>query len=134
MAGIDDDRQVTQALHGWNNAEIQRIPRMVGEGPHASLAKNHVVIPFAHHVLGSHQELFERGRHSTLDHYWLAGAPSALQQREILHVACTDLDHVGILLHEFERFVINRFGHDLEAVAVANVRHDAQGFFAEALK
>ena len=37
-------------------------------------------------------------RHAALEQHRLAGASGALEQREILHVAGADLDHVGILL------------------------------------
>ena len=38
--------------------------------------------------------------------------PARLQQREILHVAGADLDHVGVLFDQFERFVVDGFGDD----------------------
>jgi hypothetical protein len=64
----------------------------------------------------------------------LVGASGALEQRKILHVAGADLDYVGILVDQVERFVIDGFGHDKQAEAVADFRHDLQSFFAQSLK
>ena len=64
----------------------------------------------------------------------LLGASGALEQREILHVAGADLDDVGVLVDQVERFVIDGFGDDEQAEAVADFGHDLQTFFAQALK
>src|ERR1041385_6515506 len=47
--------------------------------------------------------------------------PGRAQQTEILHVARADLDHVGILFHLFEAFMIDRFGDDCETVTLEQV-------------
>ena len=64
----------------------------------------------------------------------LRAASGALQQREILHVARADLDHVGVLLDQVERFVVDRLGDDLHAKLLADVGHDAETVFAQPLK
>src|SRR5438105_4399071 len=56
-----NDRQVAQPLDGRDDAEIERIARVIGEGPHAALAKDHIVISLAHHIFGGHQKFFQRG-------------------------------------------------------------------------
>jgi hypothetical protein len=64
----------------------------------------------------------------------LAQAAGMLEQRKILHVARADLDDVGPFGDEVEGFVVDGFGDDAQAEAVANLGHDASGFDAEALK
>ena len=60
VAGVDEDGQMAEALHGGNNAEVERVARVIGEGAHAALAEDHFVVALAHDVLGGHQELVER--------------------------------------------------------------------------
>ena len=64
----------------------------------------------------------------------LRDRPGTFKQRKILHVARADLDHVGILFHQVERFVVDGLGDDSHAKLLANVGHDAQAFLAESLK
>ena len=62
------------------------------------------------------------------------GASGALEQREILHVASPDLNHVGPLGDQVEGFVVQGFGYDAEAVAVADLSQDAESLDAQTLK
>ena len=134
VAGIDDDGQMAQALHGGHDAEIERVAGVIGEGAHAALAQDDVVVALAHDVLGGHQKFFQRGGDAALQQDGLAGASGALEQREILHVAGADLDDIGVLVDQVERFVIHRFGDDQQAEAVADFGHDLQPLFAEPLE
>ena len=56
----------------------------------------------------------------------LFGAASAFKERKILHVACADLDDVGIFFDEIERFIVDGFGDDAEAELFANFRENFQ--------
>src|ERR1700728_125297 len=134
VAGIDQNGQMTEPLHRGYQAQIERVAGMVGEGPHATLAQRHVVVAFAQNIFGRHQEFFQRGRHAALQQYGLAGASGAFEQRKILHVARADLNHVGILLHQVERLVVDSFGDDLHAKLLADFCHDPQAFLFQALK
>src|SRR5205809_12458 len=58
----------------------------------------------------------------------------ALEQRKILHIAGTDLDDIGVLLNQLERFVINSLCNDPHAEFIAYLGHDLQSLFAESLK
>ena len=73
-------------------------------------------------------------RQAALQEDGLVGASGALEQREVLHVAGADLDHIGVLIDQVERFVIDGFGDDEQAEAVADFGHDLQTFFAQALE
>src|ERR1700681_73319 len=107
---------------------------MVGEGAHAAFAKHDVVIAFAQDIFRGHQEFVERGGHAAFEENGLFGAAGAFEQREILHVASADLDHVGVFFDKVEAFVVDGFGDNAEAIVLANLREDFQALFAEALK
>jgi hypothetical protein len=115
VAGIDDDGQMAQALDGGHDAEVERVAGVIGESAHSALAEDDVVVALAHDVFGGHEKFFERGGDAALQEHRLAGASGALEQRKILHVARADLDHVGILIDQIERFVVDGFGHDEQA-------------------
>ena len=134
VAGIDEDGQVAQLLHGGNNAQIESVAGVVGKGSHAALAQNHLVIALAHDVLGGHQELVEGSAHAALQQHRLPQPPGMLQQRKILHVARADLDHVGPLGDQAQGFVVDGFGDDPQAEFVPDFGHDLQRFKAQALE
>src|SRR5439155_1660146 len=64
----------------------------------------------------------------------LFGAAGTFEQRKILHIARADLDYVGVLLDEVERFVVNRLRDDAEAVLGSHFRKDLETILAEALE
>ena len=134
LAGIDNDRQMAEPLHRRNHAQIEGIAGMVGEGADAALAQQHVVVAFAHHVLGRHQEFFQGRRHAALHHHRNLGPSGTLQQRIVLHVAGANLDDVGVFFHQIHGLVVDGLGDDLQTKAVAHLRHDAQAFFSQTLK
>ena len=134
VAGVDENGQVAEALDGGNDAEVERVAGVVGKGAHAALAEDDLVVALAHDVFGGHEELFERGREAALEQNRLAQAAGMLEQGEVLHVARADLDHVGPLGNQVEGLVVDGFGDDAQAEAVANLGHDAQRFKAQALK
>src|SRR6185437_4225748 len=134
MRRVHDDWQVAAALDGGDDAQVQRISRVVGEGAHAALAEDHVVVSFGHNVFRGHQKFVQRGGHAPLQQHRLSGAAGALQQRKILHVARADLDYVRVLFDQVERFVVNRLGDDAEAETLAHLGENLQTVFAEALK
>ena len=80
-----------------------------------------LIVSFGQDVFGGHEEFVERGGHAALEEDGLFGAAGAFEQGEILHVAGADLDDVGVLLDEVERFVVDGFGDDAEAVFFANL-------------
>src|SRR5271166_3167356 len=134
VAGIDDDRQMAQPLHRGNHAEIERVASVIGEGAHAALAQDHVVVALAHDVFGGHQKFFHRGRQAALQQHGFMRFTGALQQREILHVARADLDDVTIFLDQVQRFVVDGLGDDQQPEAVTDLRQDLQAIFSQALK
>ncbi len=60
--------------------------------------------------------------------------PGALQQGIVLHIPGADLDHVGVLLDQLQRFVVQRLGHNAQPEALPHLGHDAQSGLAHALE
>ena len=59
MARIHNDGQMAGPLHCGNDTEVKCIARVIGEGAYSALAQNHLVIAFAHDILGSHQQFVQ---------------------------------------------------------------------------
>ena len=121
---IDHDGQVAAAFYGGNDGEIQSVAREVGESADAAFAESDLIVSFGQNVFGGHEKFVEGGGHAALEEDGLFGAAGTLEQGEILHVARADLDDVGVLLDEIERFIIDGFGDDAEAVGFANLREN----------
>ena len=134
MAGIDEDGQVAALFDGGNDGEIESVARKVGERADAAFAEHDVVVAFGEDVFGGHEKFVESGGHAAFEEDGFFGAAGAFEEGEILHVAGADLDDVGVFLDEVERFIVDRFGDDAEAVVFADVREDFQTGEAESLK
>ena len=61
VAGVHQDGQVAEPLHGGNDAEVEGVAGVVSKGAHAALAENDLVVAFAHHVLGGHEKFLKGG-------------------------------------------------------------------------
>ena len=67
VAGVDQDRQVAEAMNGGHDAEVEGIASVVDEGADASFAEDDLVVALGHDVLGGHEEFVEGGGHTTLE-------------------------------------------------------------------
>ena len=105
---------------------------MVGERANAAFAQDHVVVAFGHYVFSREQELIERRRHSAFEHHRLARLPNSPQQREVLHVARSDLHDVRVFFDQVSRFRVQHFSHDAEPESITRLRENLQSIFAQA--
>src|SRR5215510_10628227 len=105
-----------EALHCGDEREVEREPRMIGEGAYAALAEDHLIVTFRHYVLSREQEFFDSRGHPALEQYRFARLPRASEKAEVLHIAGADLDHLRVSFRQIERMLIGRLGHDLQAV------------------
>jgi hypothetical protein len=115
-------------------ARSKGVPREVREGPDAALAQDHLIIALREDVLGRHQELLERRRHPALQHDRLPRLACALQQREVLHVARSDLDRIRIALDQIEALEVHGLGDHRQAGLLPSRRQHAKPFLSEPLK
>ena len=94
MARVDNHRKVAQLLDERHRVEIQGVAGVGLEGANAALAEDDLVVTLAQDVLGGEEPFLDRGRHPPLKQDRLAQATDFGEQREVLHVAGTDLQHV----------------------------------------
>jgi len=134
VAGVNENRKVAALFDGRDDGEVERIAGKIGESADATFAEHDVVIAFGEDVFGGHEEFVKRGGHTALEEDGFFGAAGALEKRKVLHVARADLNDVGILFDKIERFVVNRFGDDAEAVRGADFGEDFEAVLAESLK
>ena len=73
-------------------------------------------------------------RHAALEHHRLAAVADGLQQREVLHVARADLEHVGVLGDELDVGDVDDLGDDRQAGLRAHVGEDLEPALAEPLE
>ena len=69
-------------------------------------------LPLRHDVLGRHQQLRDRRRQAALEQHRTLHAAQLGEQREVLHVARADLQHVGVLGDEVDVARVHHLGHD----------------------
>ena len=57
-----------------------------------------------------------------------------LQQGEVLHVPGSDLEDIGVFVHQIDVFRIDNLGNDLQAGSLPSLRQQLQSFLFQALK
>src|SRR5699024_5285505 len=100
----------------------------------ASLTQHDVEVAALGDVLGSHEPFFDGGAHTPLEQHRLARVTRCLQQSEVLHVAGTDLKHVGVGGDQFDVGCVHDLGDQRQAGLVAHVGEDLQAFLTQALE
>jgi hypothetical protein len=134
VAGIDNDGKVATAVDGGDDAEVQSIAGVVGKRSNAALTEDHVWIALGDDVFRRQEKLVKCGGKAALEQDWFFGAAGALEEREVLHAASADLNHIGVTLDEVEAFVIYSLSDDAQAETLADPNEDLQSRFAETLK
>src|ERR1700751_1660800 len=92
-----------------NCVKIESISSHGLECPDTELAKQYIKVPFTQDILGSHQKIFDLGCHTSLQHDRKPGSANLTEQREILHIARSDLQTIRVFTNQLEIFGI----HDL---------------------
>ena len=112
VARIDDHRQRVSAF-SIGMAIRSSVNAVLGlERPDPALAQDHVAVALGEHVLGGGHELVDCRAETALEQHRAAGAADLGEQRVVLHVARTDLDHVGDLQHELQVADVEQLGDD----------------------
>ncbi len=110
VAGVHNNRQMALFFNHRHGGQIQGVATVMDKGAHAPLTQDHLVVSMGHDVFGSHEPLVDSGGHAPFEQDRSVGFPCPLEQAEILHVPGTDLQHVGIMLHQVEGLKIHHFG------------------------
>ena len=134
MTRIDDDRQVRLALEHRNRRHVHRVAGGGFVRADATFAQHHVAIALRHDVFGGHQQFGDGSRQPALEQHRTLHFADFGEQREVLHVARPDLQHVGVRRHEFHLPGVHHFRHDRHAGFGAHLGEDLQSGLAHALK
>ena len=134
MARVDDDRQVRDLLDGSDGAQIERIARIRLVSAYAALAEYDVVVTAGHDVLRRVEPLADGRGKAALQEYRRMHLADFFEQLEVLHVARTDLDHVGILRDQFDVVDVHDLRHDLEPRLVRRLAQHLQPLFRQSLE
>ena len=115
VGGIDDDRQVAHALEHRHCGDIQRVAGVFFVGADAAFAQNDIFVAAGHDIFGRHKEFFHRVGKAALEQDGLAGLPQFLEQLEVLHIACADLEAVAFFHEQLNMRGIGDFGDDRQS-------------------
>ena len=96
MARVGDDRQMREMLDRRNRTDVECVARVRLVGADAALAEDDIGVPLIHDVLCRIQPLVNRRRKPSLEHDGLARTPDRTQEAKVLHIACANLENVGI--------------------------------------
>ena len=78
MAGIDENRQMAEAMDGRHDAQVEGVASVVDERADSALAEDDLIIALGHDVFGGHEQLVEGGGHAALQQDGLAFAADGL--------------------------------------------------------
>ncbi len=134
VAGVHDDRQVRQAVDHRHGGDVEGVAGGLLERPDAALAQDDVEVAALRDVLRGHEPLLVGRGHAALEHDRLAGAADGLEEREVLHVAGADLEHVGPLSDQRDVSGVDHLGHHGQARLGAYVGEDPQALLAQSLE
>ena len=93
-------------------AQIESVPRIGLKGPDAPLAEYNVGVAFTEDILRAIEPLLNGGVHAPLQQDGPLRPSYFLEEREVLHVPCADLQDVGILAHPEYVARVDYFRHD----------------------
>ena len=135
---VDAHRAQRLLVDHRDGGDVQREARGRLERADAALAQHHVVVALGGEVVGGGQPLGDGAREAALVQHHLVrlGGHLAdlLQQAEVLEVARAHLQAVHVGVHELAVRGVHDLGERLQAVPLARVLHDLEGFLAQALE
>ncbi len=131
---VGQNRKMRELLDDRNGRNVQRVARVVFKCTNATLAEHHVVVPARHDVLGREKPFFNRCRRPALQENRLADLRQFLQQIEVLHVACPDLQDIDLFAEKRNLRVVHNFRNHKQAVLVRRFPQHLQTLFAHTLE
>ena len=102
--------------------------------PYSSFAENHLICSGSHKILCGHKPFLDSCRKTSLEKNRHAGLAYFLQQLEILHIPCSDLEHIDILCHHLHVRRRNHFRCDRHIESIAGFLKKLETFFTQSLE
>ena len=134
MGRVNDDRQMAHALEYRNSGNIQRVAGVLFVGADAALAEDNVLVAARHDILGAHQKLLHGVREAALEQDGLAGLAELLQQLEVLHIACADLEAVALVHEDVDVRRIGDLGNDRQTGCLVRLVQQLQTLSLQTLE
>src|SRR5512133_3500210 len=121
-------------LEDRNRRKIKGVAGGGFKGPDSALAENYGLVPFAHDVLGTHQEFLYRHGHTTLEQYLFSQLAHLFQKCKILGIAGTDLDYVGVRGNQLGSFRVDNLGYKGKTRKVTRLGKQFEALLFQALE
>ena len=134
MARVNDYWEMRESAQDRHGVQVERVACRRLEGANAALAEDHLAVPRSQDVLGGEEPLFDRAREAALQHHRHARSPHGVEQREVLHVARADLQHIGELGDHVDLRRLHHLGDDWQPGALTRLGKKAQTLKAEPLE
>jgi hypothetical protein len=134
MRRIGHHRQMREFFGESDRGKVERVARAGFEGLDSALAKCDLIVPSRKQVFRRQQPLLHRGRGAALEQNRLLDGREPSQQREILHVARADLEHVGVLTDQVHVFGAHDLGYHREAGEFTSFAQNLQRFNSQSLE
>ena len=117
-----------------NGIEVEGIARGGLKGSNAALAEDELRVSSRQDVLRGEEPLLNRPREATLQHHGHARSSNRIEEREVLHVASANLEHVGELGDHVNLRWLHHLRDDGETGALPRLREEAEAVKAEPLE
>src|SRR5262245_1972415 len=115
MTRIDKHREVRQLFEYRNRAQIESFARLGFIRSDSPLTENDSSVAFGRYIFGGKQKLLDGSAQSPLEHDRFVKLTNVREQLEVLHVARSDLQNIGVLTHDFQVPRIKNFGDDRQS-------------------
>ena len=123
-----------QLFECCNRIEIHRIARIGLIRTDAALTEDDVLISARRNVLRCIQPLTDRRREPAFEKHGLLCLAECLEHLEVLHIARTNLQEIGILRDKTDIILVHDFRHNTQTCLVSDIAQNLQPLLTEPLK
>src|SRR5580658_31335 len=134
MRGIGHYGQVREFFGEGDGGKVKGVSHAGFERLDSALTKDDLVVSSGQQVFRRQQPFLHRGRGSSLEQDGFLDDGEPAQQGEVLHIACADLEHIGVLADQVHIFGTHDLGYDWKAGEFASFAQNLQSFDPQALK
>ena len=121
----DGEGRVLPGPHGAG--EVEGVPCLGFERPDATLTQHDGFVPAGDDVVGGEEPLLELGSQPALEQHRRANSTQFGQQRRVVHVPGSDLEHVHAARQQFHLRRVRDLGDEGEAALGANLVDEGRG-------
>ena len=130
VSRVHDDGEMGSRFQDGNGVEIERVTGGGFERADPAFAEQDVHVSFAQDVFGAHDQIGDRGAEPALEQDRQMTPAHFFQKGKILHVACPDLEAVGIFLDQGQVPGVHDLGDNRQPGFSAGRGQETQAVFA----